>query len=380
MSPADTTVDLTSGNHRPTQIDGVQILRGIAVIQIAWIHAGQHLLNPAWTVDFGIFGIDIFFVISGFIMSMIALRERHPPGRAAASRFFIRRVIRIYPIYWIFSSLLAIRLLHAHQRIQFGYVWGLLLVPPPHYLLLGVAWTLFFEMLFYSLMAFVIFFTVKHALPLLALIMIALVCVGLSFDIRQTAWIVPCNPILIEFLFGVAVAALYVRFSKSRLAGLGSIAAGSLLAIFLAIRPLPQIANSAQMILFNIGVFQRVATWGVSAALIVGGVVFFSPTITTRFGRLFVAIGTASYSAYLVSRSVLEFGARCLHRLFDTARTWQECLAFQGLLVVAVLFVGWFSYIFLELPLLTRMNRWAARTAAKSRADNMVYQPGTIRE
>jgi hypothetical protein len=67
------------------QIDGLQILRAVAVFLVAWLHAGQQLGD--WRVaelpHFAAFGIDIFFVISGFIMSSVLLRTRQSPGIGA---------------------------------------------------------------------------------------------------------------------------------------------------------------------------------------------------------------------------------------------------------------------------------------------------------
>jgi peptidoglycan/LPS O-acetylase OafA/YrhL len=87
------------------QIDGLQILRAVAVLLVAWLHGGQMLGD--WRVTelphFGAFGIDIFFVISGFIMSSVLLRTKQAPGVHATWGFLKRRLIRIFPIYWVFA-------------------------------------------------------------------------------------------------------------------------------------------------------------------------------------------------------------------------------------------------------------------------------------
>lgn len=67
---------------------------------VAWCHAAQELA-PATTrmlPNFGIYGIDIFFVISGFIMSTIVMSSAPEPGMGSAWGFMKRRLIRIYPI------------------------------------------------------------------------------------------------------------------------------------------------------------------------------------------------------------------------------------------------------------------------------------------
>src|SRR5260370_34447874 len=116
-----TTIPLPSNTG---QIDGLQILRAVAVLLVAWLHAGQILGD--WRVvelpHFAAFGIDIFFVISGFIMSSILLRTRRAPGVHAAWAFMKRRLIRIFPIYCLFAILNSIRLLHGRGCFLGDYV------------------------------------------------------------------------------------------------------------------------------------------------------------------------------------------------------------------------------------------------------------------
>ena len=98
------------------QIDGLQILRAVALFLVAWLHSGQSL--ESWRVielpHFTAFGVDIFFVISGFIMGSALLRTRQAPGIPAMSGFLKLRLIRIFPIYWLFALLESARLLHGH--------------------------------------------------------------------------------------------------------------------------------------------------------------------------------------------------------------------------------------------------------------------------
>ena len=78
---------------------------------------------------------------------------------------------------------------------------------------------------------------------------------------------------------------------------------------------LPAVANGFQMIAVDNGVLARAATWGICAALIVGGVIFWSPSMKSLPGRWGVLMGNSSYSAYLVSALVIEFGTRLYFKL-----------------------------------------------------------------
>src|SRR5215831_950835 len=90
--------------------ESIQILRAIAALLVVYVHSldlvGGHS-NPHQPfffnlAHFGACGVDIFFSISGFILSTVVLRSR--PGTPLASGdFLVRRFIRIFPIYWILS-------------------------------------------------------------------------------------------------------------------------------------------------------------------------------------------------------------------------------------------------------------------------------------
>src|ERR1700730_256703 len=152
------------------KIDGLQILRTVAVFLVAWLHAGQSL--DGWRIidlpHFTAFGVDIFFVISGFIMSSVLLRTRQAPGIPAMWGFLKRRLIRIFPIYWVFALLGAARLLHGHGFLLQNYFPSFLLLPglfPRYPLVVGFSWTMIFEMFFYYALAATLLFTVRRAVP-----------------------------------------------------------------------------------------------------------------------------------------------------------------------------------------------------------------------
>ena len=109
---------------------------------------------PPPLVLFGASGVDLFFVISGFIMYHTN-RDRFGRG-GAPTDFFVRRLIRIVPLYWLCT--LAVVLLHfgglyANKVITwFSLGSSLLFLPDPN-IVLGVGWTLNYEMYFYSIFA-----------------------------------------------------------------------------------------------------------------------------------------------------------------------------------------------------------------------------------
>jgi exopolysaccharide production protein ExoZ len=357
--PQDTSLPLASNVH---QIDGLQLLRAVAVILVLWCHAGQILIDHGSYAlpSFGVFGIDIFFVISGFILSLTILRERSQPGLRPMWEFTKRRLIRIFPMYWFFASLALIRAALSHQLPQHNYLYALFLLPLPRYphdwLIFGLTWTLIFEIFFYYTLAIILLKTIKWAVPALIVLLVASICIGGFVDIRRPFWIIACNPILLEFVFGSALALLYTRFGRRRALGIVLTIAGVAAAFCVQSLYLPNTANGLQMILTDTGVFARVFTWGICAALIVGGVIFWSPSIKGALGKWWVSMGNASYSTYVASSLVIEYGSRLFLKFGTFGHSFWNRLFYELYITIAMLLAGLVCYVAIEKPLLRKLQ------------------------
>ncbi len=86
------TASREKDNFRP-DIEG---LRGVAVLLVVFFHAGL-LSNSIFQVPGGFIGVDLFFVVSGFLITGLLIRERERTGRVSFSKFYARRVRRILP-------------------------------------------------------------------------------------------------------------------------------------------------------------------------------------------------------------------------------------------------------------------------------------------
>ncbi len=360
LEPRDTSLPLA-----PTirQIDGLQVLRAIAVILVIWCPAGQ-LLSEFGSPNLpglNVFGIDIFFVISGFILSLVVLRERRQPGITPMADFMKRRLIRIYPIYWFVALLMLARLALSGNLFQANYLPAFLLMPSLHYpgdrLIMGYSWTMMFEMFFYLLLGLLLLKTVKWAVPSLIALLTLSVTLSAFFNILHPLWIVAGNPILLEFVFGALLSLLYVRIGQRRIAGILLTAVGTVASFLLQMHNPPTVASGFQMIWIDQGVYYRVATWGVLALVIVAGIVFWSPSLKSPLGKWSVLLGNASYSTYLVSAIGLEFSARLFVKLSHPAvRSLANRFAFETFLLTAVMVLGYFCYILVEKPLLRTLQ------------------------
>jgi exopolysaccharide production protein ExoZ len=358
--PTDTSLPIASTIR---QIDALQLLRAVAVILVIWCHAGQVLdfTSSHALPDLGVFGIDLFFVISGFILSLTVLKERKTPGLLAVREFMKRRFLRIYPIYWLICIATLTRLAFSHHLFDHNWAPAFFLFPELHYpgqtLILGCSWTMNFEIFFYFLLGLMLLKTIKWAVQLLIILLITATAVGSIVGIRHPVAIVIANPILLEFVFGAIIALLYARLRRRRVAGIAAAAIGVMATLYFAAHNYPYIASGLQMVMVDDGAFARVATWGVCAALIVGGTVFWSPSMKSAPGRLFVLLGNASYSIYLTSAFFLEYSFRLFFR-FDNPpilSVWNK-LFFECSMLLSLLLGGFAVYTFVERPLLRMLQ------------------------
>ena len=360
------TTPLASTVH---QIAAVQVLRAVAVTLVAWLHAGF----PFWVrseyhlPDFGIFGVDLFFVISGFIIALVAMRNPGPPGGTVAWRFLVRRLIRIYPIYWMFALLALAVYLHRHMASP-RELFSLLLLPVPGApMILGVAWTLMFEIWFYLAMTAVLLLSVRYAVHLSTALFVVAIVVGRLLGIRGGAFGVLLSPMSLEFVLGSLVALAFTRFNVRPRSGKVLLTTGIAIAFFLR-NHTGYVAQDVRDILAGHDVLARVATWGIAAALILAGAVFWSPRMQSKTGRAAVVVGSASYSAYLASPLVLDFTLRYLFRAFPpklpVSIAWT--LTYQVCCVLSVLSFGWLTYQFVEWPLVRALQSRASTRARKA--------------
>jgi exopolysaccharide production protein ExoZ len=344
------------------QIAGLQMLRAVAVILVIWFHLGQHLdaHHLSALPGFNVFGIDIFFVISGFILSLIVLRERRSPGRTVTWDFLKRRFIRIYPIYWVVALLVLARMAHAGVLMQGNYWSAFFLLPsfvsPVGDFIIGYSWTMMFELFFYALLSLILLRTVRWAIPALIGLLGGLVAIGLLCDIRHPVWIVASNPILLEFVFGAVLALLYARVGARRRIGMALTGLGVCASCWFALHNPSTAATGAQLILADEGVFLRVATWGVCALLLVAGIVFWSPPMHKPLARLWLQLGNASYSTYVLSALVMEFATRAYFHVRSVEASLLSRTTYEVSLTVLTLAAGYACYAVVEKPLLRMLH------------------------
>jgi len=177
----------------------------------------SNLPRPEWFHFGG--GVDIFFILSGFVMYLLG---RNGFGVAGFSATFLkRRLQRIVPPYWFFTSLTLIAMLAFasrmnHTEIDAAHVVAsYLFVPWPDAFdklqpILGIGWTLNYEMFFYVTFSIALLAPRRIGMPALVVAFTGLAALGQLFDLPALLkfW---CDPIILEFLYGAGLAHLYLK-------------------------------------------------------------------------------------------------------------------------------------------------------------------------
>jgi exopolysaccharide production protein ExoZ len=290
-------------------------------------------------------GVDIFFVISGFIM---VYTTRRKAGTKDALTFIKRRVLRIYPLYWVWtSSLLALWLGGVAERLWHYsakyLICSYLLIPSFNGMyfqpLLGQGWTLSFEMFFYLVFGCAILLKLTSGkLPFLAAAFAVLVLLGRFLAPNSGMRYLLTNPIILEFLFGVFVAEVIMRLPairSDRLARRLPIVTMSLGALALLCTVKLQNADS-----------MRFAFYGIPAFFIVLGAAMLG---SASAPRLLVYLGDCSYSIYLTHVFfALAYASALKHLPIFYRLPPDAAIVLAGTITIAL---SSFSYSLLERPL-----------------------------
>ena len=298
--------------QRRARILNLQILRFIAALGILISHAADLTLgrtSPIWSFPWTA-GVDIFFIISGVIMTILTDGRFGRPG--AARQFLTRRIIRIVPIYWLFTALMIATVILLPGQVRnsqadgASIVTSLLFVPWARgdgqiVPILAQGWTLNYEAFFY--LAFALALLHRRGLALLAAGFIVLAMLHAAIPQGIVAVHFWSDPIILEFVAGIALAKLWLGGVRLRPATSAMLAAASLL-LFATAEPI------------GLHLFGRMVANGVPAAMLCAAFLFgVEPSAPGPLRRAFAAGGDASYALYLshtftINAVVLAIGGR----------------------------------------------------------------------
>jgi exopolysaccharide production protein ExoZ len=253
------------------RLRSIDILRAFAACSVVLFHS-----DPGFYL--GAAGVDLFFVISGFVIASVSA------GRAAAD-FLADRAARIFPLYWI-ALLPWILSAQANGSLDLAALPADILLLPRVLVdtkpLLLLSWTLVFELLFYcSAAASIRLGSPKPAMAVFAVTMLAALATGSP----QLKWV--GSPIILEFLFGVLI------YHASKTPRVGTVALTAGLALLFTSPSIPRNA------LDFTAAFGRMVHWGVPSGLIVYGLLTLEHRLKGVVADRLCWLGAASYSIYL---------------------------------------------------------------------------------
>ena len=240
------------------KFESIQYLRAFAALIVVFHHARNPtpwLYDPISGFEAGQAGVDIFFVISGFIMFTAARDE-------GALEFVRRRLVRIAPLYWLATAVTFVFIYYRDRRVlDASFVSHLVksVLFIPHYSpdfpdqiwpYVVPGWTLNYEMFFYLVFAGALL--TRRIIPFVGIVLAGLVVSSFFIESRSALWVTYTDPLLLEFLGGIFLARYRPHLRHGWLVGLIPI---GLLAIALS------------------GEFAapRVILWGIPALAVVAG-------------------------------------------------------------------------------------------------------------
>ena len=270
------------------EIRMVQVLRAAACLLVVAYHAVIFRPGAVHSWPNGATGVDLFFVISGYVM---VVSSRGLAGRPEGWRIFLaRRVRRIVPLYWLLTTTkyalcVAAPALTPHSHpTAWNFVASLLFIPTHDQFgtirpVLPVGWTLNYEMLFYGLFATTLAARVNPlwTTPMLAGLAVA----GFWHDASWPAVFSLANGMVLEFAAGMAIASLRWRIPARA-------APWALLAGFILLLSIPPAGH------------WRFLAWGLPAAVILAASLALESRVGSRVPNWLVAVGDGSYAIYLV--------------------------------------------------------------------------------
>lgn len=329
--------------------DLIQILRFIAALAVVLCHSAfyaQERLDPtSFRYGPGSNGVSLFFVISGFVM--ILASEKLTNIADGWKHFATRRIARIVPLYWVATTIKVLILILAssfvlHAEVDWIYILKSYFFIPAINIdnhikpLLGVGWTLLFEMFFYTIFTLCLFLRV-NAIKFCALLFCSLAT--LSFfktDSWPVALYLYADPFVLNFLWGMIAAKLIKQ------------------SIYM-----PKIASyifipAALIYLFapRSTEWGNTISYGIASFLIVYSCASLERNARIKAPKILVYLGAASYSIYLFHPLLSPAAPELLKRAGLISPTLSVLLS-----TTIAIIAGGFFYTLIEHPTTLKLNK-----------------------
>ncbi len=333
----------------------IQFLRSVAVIMVIFYHAyligkDSNYVGIPVLEDYsepGKFGVNLFFVLSGFIIFFAHSKDLGRPERIGD--YLYKRFSRIYPVYWIFLSLYIFAAYFGLGSADFSWETGNLVSSSLLWggyegltLPLKVAWTLIYEILFY--LVFVVFLLNKR-LGVVIFLLWALLVVVCNFLEQGPIGIRILELWNLYFIAGGILWLLYTsRLRFPRWLSFSGMCLSLVCFIYISgsvdysFRPLDA-ANSPYILLMIFPLF-----------ILIFSLLQFEKIFSARFFVPFVYIGNASYTIYLTHSAVISLFYIVVRKLGFNNVSYEVAVIYYFMASACSLLAGLFAYELVEKP------------------------------
>lgn len=318
----------------------IQYLRALAAMMVVLTHMAHKLESNSinFLGDFwiGAYGVDLFFIISGFIMTNTVSGKKSRP-----LMFIVARFKRILPLYWILT--LVSLFIYLYNPLLINSSGGVtdvfssfLLIPTGGKYLINNGWTLTYEFLFYFIFSLCMLVNYKVVFCFFILLLLSLI----GFAVRiENVYLYPItSPLLIEFALGIfafwIVKKEFINFLFANLF------------IFFGLSLLVYQYHYGGYL----NDFERIASGGLPMLFLFLGVVSLEAKITTKLKKILnpiFIIGMSSYSLYLFHPFILA----AITIFFKFFGIVDLSLVYFGVMCVSSIFSGYFLYRWVEVPI-----------------------------
>jgi exopolysaccharide production protein ExoZ len=341
------------------ELFSIQYLRAFAALSVLVTHVLQWPLNELnfTFLKTGRLGVEVFFVISGFIMTVIA-----GDGAFRPERFLGRRALRIVPAYWAATFLVAALALAMPSLFRTtvptieGLIKSLLFIPSqdPKAPLLLLGWTLDYEAFFYVIFASLFFLGSGLRTLTLCGLFAALVAIGLRLQNPSATEAFYTSMSLIGFCSGTLVAQIYRHRWLAPGSRLTGILMGAVLIMLVAFYAMPWDDDNTTLSMHLVMTLTAVSIVLLGLRVEIAGQLPRMPALKY--------LGDASYSLYLFHLFAIGAVWAVAKRLFDV----QQPLVYLGCAAVAIVAgigFGLFCHHVIERPFLDAGRKWRRAAA-----------------
>ena len=346
------------------EVVSIQGLRAVAALMVVFHHAHEQFPTFArlLPVNAGASGVDLFFVISGFVMTYTTGLKSY-----GALGFLERRLIRIAPLYYILTGFTALLLVSAPSLVHdsiftpSSLVFSLLFWPQLNpggdggvEPMLKLGWTLNFEVFFYVTFALFLRLSVGRRVVAMTMVLGLLVASAGFLHPAEAPLSFWGRPVILEFALGCWVGLLDLKGWLSKIAS----------PVFVCLIGL----GVAGLLVFDdVDLSGRVVSRGAPALAVVLGTVGLERRGRVVTARPLLFLGDASYSIYLAHLYAVVFFRLIWTKLHLDTSTIISAIVFVGACVVTGAAGGCLCHVLVERPLTRRVRGWAEHLRSASR-------------